>query len=109
RTQIAPRVLDAREVELALRGKVPVENRLRAADRPADLRSRRPAEGAFGEHAARRLEHMAPPLLGGELGPCLRHATSTAATGTSWRTLRTVATATIDPASAIAAAAYSAW
>ena len=61
--EAAPRLVEAREVEVALRAEVAVEDRLADARLARDLRGRRPAVARAGEERARRVEHGLPPRL----------------------------------------------
>ena len=59
---VRPRGLEAREVELALRGEVAVQDRLGDAALARDLRRRRAPVAAVGEDPAGRVEHGLPAL-----------------------------------------------
>src|SRR5439155_18176156 len=110
RTDLQPRLVDAREVQVPLRREVPVEDRLADAGLACDLRSRRPPVAPLREHPAGGLEDSGAPLRRGEPGPDGAHAASNAPFGSrssACRGLRTVRTASTAPVSANPAATWS--
>ena len=102
--RLRPDVLERGEVQVALRGEVPVEDRLRDAGGAGDLRGRRPVVTALGEEADRRFDQVPPAVdrrhprrRGGHA------AISAMRSRTTSGRVRTVTTATIAPAKVIAA------
>src|SRR5262249_52511913 len=97
--QITPGLVEAREVQLLLRRKVPVEDRLRDAGLARDLRRRRTRVAVLGEDAQGSAHDGAPALARREtrgmpftaarrhaaFGRRL-HAPSGTAAGSAWRT-----------------------
>src|SRR6266536_109516 len=108
---IAPHVIERREIEVALRGEVAIEDRLRDPRRARDLGRRRTAIAALGEDPDRSLDQCLAAL--GRRQPCRRdgHAASNSLTTASgWcRACRSVAAAIRAPANAITAPTSIAW
>src|SRR6478609_3258398 len=59
---LRPDVLERGEVQVALRGEVPVEDRFRDPGRAGDLRGGRAVVAALGEEADRGLDEVLPAL-----------------------------------------------
>src|SRR5690348_16963750 len=112
RAEARPRLVEAREIEVALRAEVAIEDRLADPGLARDLCSRRTAVARLGEDAAGGVQYRLPPGLGGEPKPCRGHAASTAGccAASSWwcSSFRIAAVATTAPASASTAATRSA-
>src|SRR5262249_25448680 len=107
RPQPRPGLVETREGQIPLRREVAIEDRLRHPRLARDLGGRCAAVAPAGEDAQTGVDQRCAPLAGGEadLGRRFHHAAASATAGASaYRTLRTVRTATIAPASAIAAA-----
>src|SRR5215212_3122155 len=66
RAALGPGSIETREVEVALRGEVTVEDRLRDTRSARDLRRRCAMVGALREDLARSLEERGAPLLGAQ-------------------------------------------
>src|SRR5204862_464994 len=60
--RLRPDVLERGEVQVALRGEVPVEDRLRDSGRAGNLRCRRAVVAALGEEADRGLDQVLPAV-----------------------------------------------
>src|SRR5205823_14619480 len=71
-----PHVLETGEVEVALRGEMPVENRLADARLARDLCGRRPAVGALRERPAGRVEERGAALARCKTGHAARASAS---------------------------------
>src|SRR5262249_49985779 len=95
------------EVELALRGEVPVEDRLRDPRLARDLRGRRAPIAPFRERSGRGLQNRAPTVRRRQPRAGGAHA-GASTSSVRGRTCRTVATATIAAANAIPAGTCSA-
>ena len=109
--RLRPHVLERGEVEIALRGEMAVQDRLRDPGGACDLRGRRAVVAALGEEADRGLDQMLPAVgrrhpRGGDA-----HAASSAmCSRTTSGRARTVTTATIAAANVITApTAKPAW
>src|SRR5207247_4990016 len=107
-----PGLVQAREVEIALRREVAVQDRLGDTGFPRDLRSRRSRVAPVREDVEPSVDDRGPALGSGESrGRRLRHAASSgasrsAASSSSWG--RTSTKATIAPTAAMTAATMSA-
>src|SRR3954452_1962010 len=90
-TKLLPRLLEAREVEVALRAEVAVEDRLGDLGGARDLRRRRAAVARAREDVARRVEDRLPALRGTQPQPrrrllrALRHPISGTTPGAVFR------------------------
>src|SRR5207248_6816707 len=96
-----PRLVEAREIEVALRAEVPVEDRLGDARLARDLGGRRTAVARPREDAAGGVEHRLPPCVRGQAVADLRHAASAIACscdGCRCSIFRIASTATVAPA-----------
>ena len=69
--KLPPRLVEAREVEVALRAEVPVEDRLGDPGLAGDLGRRRAAVALLEEDAAGRVEHDLPAVFGREPRPAV--------------------------------------
>src|SRR5262245_2953608 len=109
--RLRPDVLERREVQVALRGEVPVQDRLRDAGGAGDLRGGGAVVAAVREEADRRLDQVPAAIGRRHPGRCDAHAASSAMCScTTWGRVRTVTTATIAAANVITApTANPAW
>src|SRR5204862_4115846 len=101
---LRPGGVEAREVEVALRGEMAVEHRLGDTALPRDLSRRGRAVARPAEDANGRVQDAAPPLGGGHARTRDAHAASARGCSCSaWRYWRTRMAAAAAPARQISA------
>src|SRR4051812_40914156 len=102
--RLRPHVLERGEVQVALRGEVPVQDRLRDPRGAGDLRGGRAVVAALGEEEERGLDQVLPAVRGRHPGSGDAHAASSAmCSRTTSGRVRTVTTATIAAANVMTA------
>src|SRR5436853_280546 len=102
--RLRPNVLERGEIEVTLRGEMPVEDRLRDTGGAGDLGGGRAVVAALGEEADRGVDEVLPPLGGRHPRSGRAHtAISAMCSRTTAGRVRTVTTATMAATNVIAA------